>query len=76
MTQDTFDNAYETTIFLPNKCFQSEGWIEEIGGVKLQDRLCPHIQEWIGKRRLRRYLFEKDLIAWDIFPQIDFEPSR
>ena len=35
-----------------------------------------NILHWIGKRKLRRYLYEKDMIAWNIFPQIDFEPLR
>ena len=47
-----------------------------IGGVKLQDNLLPHLCTWIGRKKLRRHLYEKDLIAWNVFPLIDFEPLR
>ena len=54
--------------------FHYEGRSVKTGGVKLQDKLLPHIRNWVAKRKLRRYIFEKDLIAWNILPSIDFEP--
>ena len=56
--------------------FHHEGWSIKIGGVKLQDKLLLHIRNWVAKRKLRRYLFETDLITWNIFLSIDFEPLR
>ena len=60
-------------MFTPNVLFHHEGWVAKVGGVKLQDNLLPNIRNWIAKSKLRRYLFEKDHIAWNIFPMIDFE---
>ena len=71
-----FDHAHEHSSFLPNVRFFHEGWVASIGGVKLQDRHASHIRQWISKRKLRHYLYQKDLIAWDIFPKLDFEPLR
>ena len=74
--QATFDHAHANNSFIPNTTFFHERWTASIGGVKLQDNIPFHIRHWIGKKKLRRYLYEKDLIAWTIFPLIDFEPLR
>ena len=74
--QDYFDKSHEHHSFIPNALFHHEGWVATIGGVKLQDNLLPHLRTWIGKKNLRRYLYEKDFIAWNVFPFIDFEPLR
>ena len=71
VAQDHFDSSYLNNTFLPNTRFHQEGWVVSIGGVKLQDRIASCIRDWIGKKRLRRYLYEKDLIAWNVFPLID-----
>ena len=76
LAQDQFDKAHENSNFLPNVLFHHEGWSIKIGGVKLQDKLLPHIRNWVAKRKLREYLFEKGLIAWNIFPSVDFEILR
>ena len=76
LAQAEFDKSHENSNFLPNASFHHEGWSVTIGGVKLQDKILPHIRNWIAKRKLRRYLFEKDLIAWNMFPLIDFEILR
>ena len=72
VAQDYFDLSYLNDTFLPNARFHQEGWVVSIGGVKLQDRISSCISDWIGKKCLRRYLYEKDLIAWNVFPLIDF----
>ena len=74
--QKAFDLAYEQSLFIPNAKFFYEGWTVSIGGVKLQDSHAFHIRQWIAKRKLRHYLYQKDLIAWDVFPKLDFEPLR
>ena len=71
--QATFDHAHANNSFIPNTTFFHEGWTASIGGVKLQDNIPFHIRHWIGKKKLRRYLYKKDLIAWAIFPFVDFE---
>ena len=76
MAQKAFDAAYEHSLFLPNVKFFHEGWTISIGGVKLQDSHAYHIRQWIAKRRLRHYFYQKDLIAWDVFPKLDFEPLK
>ena len=58
---------------MPNAIFFNEGWCVSIGGVKLQDSMYKYINNWVGKHRLRQYLYTKSLIAWNIFPEIDFE---
>ena len=73
MAQCKFDHAHEISTFTPNVLFHHKGWVAKVGGVKLQDNLLPNIRNWIAKRKLRRYLFEKDHIAWNIFPIIDFK---
>ena len=72
--QQKFDTAHEHSLFISNAKLFHEGWFVEIGGVKLQDKIAFHVQQWIGKKILRQYLYEKDLVAWTVFPQIDFEP--
>ena len=62
--QDYFDKSYEHHSFITNALFHHEGWVVTIGGVKLQDKILSHLRTWIGKKKLRRYLYEKDLIAW------------
>ena len=76
MAQTYFDTSFEGNTFIPNARFHHEGWTASIGGVKLQDNILPHIRNWIGKKKLRRYLYEKDLIAWNVFPLIDFQSLR
>ena len=71
--QAAFDYAYANNTFIPNPKFYHEGWIVSIGGVKLQDNIPFHIRQWIGKKKLRQYLYGKDLIAWTVFPLIDFD---
>ena len=74
--QKAFDHAHENLAFKPNPRFFHEGWAVEIGGIKLNDKIAFHIRQWIAKRKLRHYLYQKDLIVWDIFPHLDFEPLR
>ena len=74
--QSAFDIAHEYSSFYPNATFFHEGWITIIGGVKINDQHAFHIRQWIAKRKLRHYLYQKDLIAWDVFPKLDFEPLR
>ena len=76
LAQVAFDKSHENSNFLSNVFFHHEGWSVSIGGVKLQDKILPHIRNWIAKRKLRKYLFEKDLIAWNMFSSIDFEVLR
>ena len=76
LAQVQFDRSHENSSFHSNVFFYHEGWSVAIGGVKLQDKILPHIRNWIAKRKLRKYLFEKDLIAWNMFPHIDFEVLR
>ena len=76
IAQQVFDTAHESSSFIPNATFLHEGWIVEICGVKLQDSIAMNIRQWISKRNLRRYLYEKDLIAWNVFLNTDFEPLR
>ena len=61
--QEAFDQAFEHFSFKPNKIFFQEGWTVSIGGIKLQDNIAFNIRQWIGKNNLRRYLYQKDLIA-------------
>ena len=68
MTQREFDHVREHSTFTPNISFHREGWVVKVGGVKLENNLLPNIRKWIAKRKLRRYLFEKDHIAWNTFP--------
>ena len=70
---DAFDHAHENGRFVPNAKFFHEGWCVSIGGVKLQDSMYKYIDNWVGKHRLRQYLYSKSLIAWNVFPEIDFE---
>ena len=74
--QAYFDTLHENHTFIPNTRFNTEEWVATIGGAKLQDKLLQNLHSWIGKRKLRRYLYEKDLIAWTVFPLINFEPLR
>ena len=76
LAQVQFDKSHENSSFLPNVLFHHEGWSVAIGGVKLQDKILPPIRNWVAKRKLRRYLFETDLITWNMFPSIDFEVLR
>ena len=59
LAQTAFDKSHESSNFLPNTSFHHEGWSVKIGGVKLQDKILPHIRNWIAKRKLRRYLLKK-----------------
>ena len=72
MAQRNFDHVHEHSTFSPNVLLHHEGWVVKVGGIKLQDNILPNIRNWIAKRKLRRYLFEKDLIAWNTFPLISF----
>lgn len=74
--QTELDRAYENNTFTSNARFHYEGWTVHIGGIKLQDRLGPHIRDWIGRRKLRQYLFDKDMLGWTTFSQIDFTSLR
>ena len=74
--QTYFDTSYEGNTFIPNARFHHEGWTASIGGVKLQDNIPSHIRNWIDKKKLRRHLYEKNLIAWNVLPLIDFESLR
>ena len=76
IAQRKFDTAHEHSSFIPNAKFFHEGWFIEIGGVKLQDNLASHIRQWIGKKALRQYLYDKDLVAWTVFSHITFDPLR
>ena len=75
-TQQASNTANESSSFIPNATFLHEGWIVDIGGVKLQDNIATHIRQWIGKQILRRYSYKKGMIARNIFLNIDFEPLR
>ena len=68
IAQHKFDTAHEHFSFISNAKFFHEGWSIEIGGVKLQDKLASHIRQWIGKKALRQYLYDKDLVVWTVFP--------
>ena len=54
--------------------FNNEHWHVIIGGIKLQDSVSYHLRRWIGKQNLRRYLYQRGLISWTGFTQIDWEP--
>ena len=60
--------------FIRQPVFINEGWFVVIGGVKIQDSVSTHVQRWIDKRRLRQYLYDKGLISWTGFNQIDWDP--
>ena len=74
--QTAFELAHEHSSFKQNAKFFHEGWTVEIGGVKLHDKFSSHVRHWIAKRKLRHYLYQKDLIGWNTFPNIDFEPLQ
>ena len=59
VAQDYFDSSYLNDSFLPNAQFHHEGWVVSIGGVKLQDSISSCIRDWIGKKKLRRYLMKR-----------------
>jgi len=73
LAQVQFDKSHEKSSFHSNVFFNHEEWSVAIGGVKLQDKILPHIRNWVAKRKLRKYLF---LIAWNMFSYIDFEVLR
>ena len=54
LAQDQFDNSYESFKFMPNVLFNNEGWSVKICGVKLQEKLLPHIRNWVAKKKLRQ----------------------
>ena len=61
--QNAFDSAFENGNFTANAKFYLEGWNMCVGGVKLQDSLHKYISNWVGKHKLRQYLYTKGLIA-------------
>ena len=63
LAKDQCYKSHENSNFLPYVLFNYEVWSVKIGGIKLQDKLLRHIGNWVAKRKLRRYLFEKYLIA-------------
>ena len=44
LAQDQFDNSHEKSKIVPNVLLRDEGCSVKIGGVKLQDKLLPHIR--------------------------------
>ena len=76
MAQDHFDICYINNAFKNNAIFPYEGWYVSLGTVKIMDKHKTYIREWIGKHRLREYLYKKGLISWNTFPHIDFDPLR
>ena len=76
MAQTALDAAYETDTFHQNPTFNYEGWSAAIGGVKLHDNHKMQLRDWVGKKRLREYLYQRQLIAWSIFPRINFTPLQ
>ena len=66
--------AYEHNSAHINFVFPTEAWTVSIGGVKLHDGFQYHLKNWIGQDRLRDYLFDKNILAWNVFPLITFTP--
>ena len=73
MAQDFIDNAHSDNTAVPNPIFYHEGLYVTIGGVKVAHKLPYMLREWVGKRRLRQYLYDHGH-SWSCVDKIDFHP--
>ena len=74
VAQTHLDECILQDCFIRQPIYTYEGWHIKIGGVKLQDSIRRHLHRWIDKHRLRQYLYNRGLVSWTVFPQIDWEP--
>ena len=71
--QEALNDVCEEQKFVNQPVFQQEGYQLWVNNEKIHCNFRKELRRYIGKINLRQYLYEKKLIAWNIFTDVDWE---
>ena len=68
--------TFENKGFVSQPVFPKEGYQLWLKSMKIHSHYRTHLRRHIGSKNLQQYLYDKQIVAWNIYPLLDWDVLR